>query len=122
MIGLTISALAPNNDRAVSLIPIILIPQVIFSGLLFNLDGPVLQTIGALFAVRWGMAAAGSSVGLHGDKLGTDGFSYKGTLFSTFGQGEATLHLFICWFALVAMSLLLGTATAYFLKRKDVRR
>ena len=78
--------------------------------------------IGALFAVRWGMAAAGSSVGLHGDKLGTDGFSYKGTLFSTFSQGEATLHLFICWFALIAMSLILAAATAYFLKRKDVRR
>ena len=122
MIGLTISALAPNNDRAVSLIPIILIPQVIFSGLLFNLDGPVLQVIGALFAVRWGMAAAGSSVGLHGDKLGTDGFSYKGTLFSTFSHADATFHLFICWFALIAMSLILGAAIAYLLKRRDVRR
>ena len=121
MIGLTVSALAPNNDRAVSLIPIILIPQVIFSGLLFNLDGPFLQTIGALFAVRWGMAAAGSSVGLHGDKLGTDGFSFQGTLFSTFTQTEATLHLFICWFALILMILILGVAIAYFLKRKDVR-
>ncbi|HWZ17946.1 MAG TPA: ABC transporter permease, partial [Ktedonobacteraceae bacterium] len=121
MIGLTVSALAPNNDRAVSLIPIILIPQVIFSGLLFNLDGPFLQTIGALFAVRWGMAAAGYSVGLHGDKLGTDGFSFQGTLFSTFTQTEATLHLFICWFALILMILILGVAIAYFLKRKDVR-
>ena len=122
MIGLTVSAIAPNNDRAVSLIPIILIPQVIFSGLLFNLDGPVLQAIGALFAVRWGMAASGSSVGLHGDKLGTDGFSYKGTLFSTFSQTEATIHLFICWFALIVMIVLLVFAIAYFLKRKDVRR
>ncbi|MGZ3617321.1 MAG: FHA domain-containing protein [Ktedonobacteraceae bacterium] len=121
MIGLTVSALAPNNDRAVSLIPIILIPQVIFSGLLFNLDGPVMQTIGALFAVRWGMAAAGSSVGLHGDKLGADGFSYKGTLFSTFTQAEAAFHLFICWFALLLMIVILGVAIAYFLKRKDVR-
>jgi hypothetical protein len=122
MLGLTVSALAPNNDRAVSLIPIILIPQVIFSGLLFNLDGPVLQTIGALFAVRWGMAASGSSVGLHGDKLGTDGFSYKGTLFSIFSQTDATIHLFICWFALLVMIVVLGVAIAFFLKRKDVRK
>ena len=121
MIGLTISAIAPNNDRAVSLIPIILIPQVIFSGLLFNLNGPVLQAIGALFAVRWGMAAAGSSVGLHGDKLGTDDFSFKGTLFSTFSQTEAVIHLLICWCALVVMILLLGVTISYFLKRKDVR-
>jgi ABC transport system ATP-binding/permease protein len=121
MIGLTISALAPNNDRAGILIPIVLIPQVIFSGLLFNLNSPILQAIGALFAVRWGMAASGSSVGLHGNKLGADDFSYKGTLFSTFSQTEATIHLFICWFALVVMIVLLGVATAYFLKRKDVR-
>jgi ABC-type multidrug transport system ATPase subunit/pSer/pThr/pTyr-binding forkhead associated (FHA) protein len=121
MLGLTISALAPNNDRAGILIPIVLIPQVIFSGLLFNLNGPVLQAIGALFAVRWGMAASGSSVGLHGDKLGADGFSYKGTLFSIFSQEEATVHLLICWGALIVMILLLGIAIAYFLKRKDVR-
>ncbi|HXZ05225.1 MAG TPA: ABC transporter permease, partial [Ktedonobacteraceae bacterium] len=122
MIGLTVSAIAPNNDRAVTLIPIILIPQVIFAGLLFKLDGPVLQAIGALFAVRWGMAASGSSVGLHGgDNLRTDDFSYKGTLFSTFSQTEAAIHLFICWFALVLMILILGVAIAYFLKRKDVR-
>jgi hypothetical protein len=67
------------------------------------------------------MAASGSSVGLHGDKLGTDDFSYKGTLFSTFSQTEAVIHLFICWFALVVMILLLIVAIAYFLKRKDVR-
>ena len=121
MLGLTISALAPNNDRAGILIPIVLIPQVIFSGLLFNLNGPILQTIGALFAVRWGMAASGSSVGLHGDKLGADDFSYRGTLFSTFSQTEAAIHLFICWFALVVMILVFGVAIAYFLKRKDVR-
>jgi energy-coupling factor transporter ATP-binding protein EcfA2 len=122
MIGLTLSAIAPNTDRAVSFIPIILIPQVIFAGILFNLNGPVLQTIGALFAARWAMAAAGSSVGIHGDKLGADDFSYRGTLFSTYSQGEATLHLFVCWLALIVMIVLLGLATAYFLKRKDIRK
>ena len=122
MIGLTVSAIVPNNDRAVSFIPIILIPQVIFSGLLFNLNGPVLQGIGALFAARWAMAAAGSSVGIHGDKLGADDFSFQGTLFSTFTQAQATFHLLLCWFALVAMIVLLGIATSFFLRRKDIRR
>ncbi len=122
MIGLTISAFVSNNDRAVSLIPIVLIPQVIFSGLLFNLNGPVLQAVGALFAVRWGMAASGSSVGIHGDKLGADDFSYRGTLFSIYSQTDAAIHLFVCWLALAAMILLLSIATAYFLKRKDIRR
>ena len=124
MLGLTVSAIAPNTDRAMSFIPIILIPQVIFSGLLFKLDGPVLQIIGGLFAARWAVAGTGSSVGLHGDKLGADGFSFQGTLFPpdpTTGQTTATLHLLLCWFILLAMIVMLGFATAYFLKRKDIR-
>ena len=122
MIGLTVSAIAPNNDRAVSFIPIILIPQVIFSGILFKIDGPFLQVFSSLFAVRWGMAAAGSTVGIHGDKLGGDTWSYQGTLFSTHSQLEAVSHLALTWLALVAMIVLLGALTAYFLKRKDIRR
>ncbi|HEU5374529.1 MAG TPA: FHA domain-containing protein [Ktedonobacteraceae bacterium] len=128
MMGLTVSALAPNNDRATSFIPIILIPQVIFSGIIFSLDTPVMQFFGSFFAARWAMAAMGSTVGLHsqfvfpnGDKTGED-FSYQGTLFSTHSQTAAALHLLLCWGALILMSVLLGLATAHFLKRKDVRR
>ena len=121
MLGLTVSALAPNNDRAVSFIPIILIPQVIFSGLLFQINSPALQIVSSIFAVRWGMAASGSSVGIHGDKIGSDTWTYQGTLFSTNSQGTATLHLLLCWFILAAMIVILGALTAYFLKRKDVR-
>lgn len=121
MVGLTVSALAPNNDRAVSFIPIILIPQVIFSGMLFQINNPGLQIISSIFAVRWGMAASGSSVGLHGDKISSDTWTFQGTLYSTFTQGQATFHLLLCWFFLVAMIVILGALTAYFLKRKDVR-
>lgn len=120
MVGLTVSALAPNNDRAVSFIPIILIPQVIFSGMLFQINNPGLQVISSIFAVRWGMAASGSSVGLHGDKISSDSWTFQGTLYSTFSQGQATFHILLCWFFLVAMIVILGALTAYFLKRKDV--
>ena len=123
MVGLTVSAVAPNNDRATSFIPIILIPQVIFSGIIFPLNNPGLQVIGSFFAARWSMAAMGSTVGLHGDKLGSGGdFAYEGTLFSTFSKGQATFHLLLLWFALVVMIVAFGALTAYFLKRKDVRR
>jgi len=36
MIGLLLSAMAPNTDRAMSLVPLVLIPQVIFSGVVFK--------------------------------------------------------------------------------------
>jgi ABC-type multidrug transport system ATPase subunit len=121
MTGLTISALVPNNDRAMSFVPIILIPQVIFSGIIFQVNGPFMQFIAAFFAARWSMAAMGTSLGIHGDRLGGDTFSYQGTLFSTNSQTQATLHLLLCWFFLAAMIVVLGLLTAYFLKRKDVR-
>ncbi len=121
MVGLLISAIAPNNDRATSLIPLILIPQVIFSGIIFALNNPLLQFLGAFFAARWAMAGMGSTIGLHGDKLGADGFSFQGTLFSSITQADAIAHLFIVWFALIVMIVVLIAAVAYFLKQKDVR-
>ena len=126
MLGLAISALAPNNDRAASFIPIILIPQVIFSGIIFQLNSPLLQILGSFFAARWSMAALGSSVGLHADLLGNEkDFAYQGTLFTKVyptaaDQLAATAHLLLMWFALVVMIVVLAAATAYFLKRKDV--
>jgi len=112
----------PNNDRAMSLVPLALIPQVIFSGVIFSLDQPqLLQVAGALFPARWAMAAMGSTVGLHGDKLGADSFSYWGNLFSSYKQSDAVFHLFLCWFLLVATIIILSLLIAWFLKRKDVR-
>ena len=125
MMGLLISALAPNTDRAMSLVPLVLIPQVIFSGAIFKLDTPILQGIGALFAVRWAMAGMGSSVGLHGDKLGVDSFAYQGTLYTSLDPSSAVpgaiTHLVTTWVALAAMIILIGLFIAFFLKRKDVR-
>ncbi len=127
MTGLLISAIVPNNDRAMSLVPLPLIPQVIFAGVIFSLDKPpLLQVLGAFFSARWAMAAMGSTVGLHGDKLGADSFSYAGMLFThvdpNAGHSAAVLHLLFCWAALVVMIVVQGIIIAWFLKRKDVRR
>ena len=125
MMGLLISSLAPNTDRAMSLVPLVLLPQVIFSGIIFKLDTPLLQTVGGLFAMRWAMAGMGSSVGLHGDKLGVDNFAYQGTHFATLDPAAALpgaiLHLLTVWGVLAAMIVLLGIVIAFSQKRKDVR-
>lgn len=120
MLGLAISALVPNTDRAMSFVPIVLIPQVIFSGVIFSLDGPATQAIGGLFAARWAIAGLGSSLGLHADKLGVDGFSYCGTLFSTCSKQQAIQHLLLVWLALIVMIVLLGSFVGFCLKRKDI--
>ncbi|GCE10414.1 FHA domain-containing protein [Tengunoibacter tsumagoiensis] len=130
MTGLLVSAIVPNNDRAMSLIPLPLIPQVIFAGVIFSLnDPPLLQIPGAFFAARWSMAAMGSTIGLHADKSAVDSFSYAGTLFPGLdangnlltNQPWATTHLLLCWGVLVVMIVAQGLAIAWFLKRKDVR-
>lgn len=123
MTGLAISAVVPNNDRAMSLVPLALLPQVIFAGVIFSLDNPrVLQVLGAFFPSRWAMAALGTTVGLHGDKLRADNFSYVSTLLSTSSQAEVISHLFICWGVLALMIVLLACAIGWFMKMKDVRR
>lgn len=126
MLGLMISALAPTSDRATSLVPILLIPQVIFSGAIFPLTSWVLQILAVLFPVRWSMAALGSSNGLHsetinGDQLFGNNYTYHGTLFSTYSQSEALKYLLLMWLALGIMILVFGVATGFFLKRKDSR-
>jgi ABC-type multidrug transport system ATPase subunit/pSer/pThr/pTyr-binding forkhead associated (FHA) protein len=123
MTGLVISAVVPNNDRAMSLVPLALLPQVIFAGVIFSLDNPqALQVLGAFFPARWAMAAMGTSIGLHSDKLGADGFSNYGSLFSVdHTHADAFAHLMLCWFILALIIVLFGVAIGWFLKRKDVR-
>ncbi|GER87575.1 ABC transporter ATP-binding protein [Dictyobacter vulcani] len=125
MTGLLISAIVPNNDRAMSIVPLPLIPQVIFAGVIFSLDKPqFLQVIGAFFSARWSMAAMGTTVGLHGDKLDADNFSYITSLFSSVNknnQPASLAHLLLCWGALLVMILIQGLIIAWCIKRKDVR-
>ncbi|GHO84420.1 FHA domain-containing protein [Dictyobacter formicarum] len=126
MIGLTISAIAPNNDRAISLVPIILLPQVIFSGAIIPLKDWVTQIIATIFPTRWAMAALGSSIGLHadttgGDKLFGDDPTYHSTLYSIYSQTDALHRLVLSWVGLGLITILLTIAIGIFLKRKDAR-
>ncbi len=60
MIGLALSALSPNADRALSLVPLIMLPEIIFSGTMFQLNG-ALGTFADIIAARWGLAAMGGT-------------------------------------------------------------
>ncbi len=126
MLGLAVSAVVPTTDRATSFVPLLLIPQVIFSGTVFPFNDQVIQILAMFFPARWSIGALGSTIGLHGDKLGGDNLIgnqsiYCGTLFSTCTQSQATLHLLWLWAALGAMILLFGFVTGIFLKLKDRR-
>jgi ABC transport system ATP-binding/permease protein len=127
MIGLTISAIAPNNDRAVSIVPIILIPQVIFSGAIIPLKDWLTQILAIVFPTRWAMVALGSSIGLHADKIGGDRLfgddaTYHSLLYSVYNRTEAIHRLVFSWAALGTIIFILTIAIGVFLKWKDVKR
>jgi ABC-type multidrug transport system ATPase subunit/pSer/pThr/pTyr-binding forkhead associated (FHA) protein len=126
MIGLAISAVAPNNDRAVSFVPIILIPQVIFSGAIIPLKDWLTQILAVIFPTRWAMAALGSSIGLHAETIGGDhlfgnDYTYHSTLYSIYSQSDALNRLLLSWIALGVIVVALTIAIGVFLKRKDTR-
>ncbi len=116
MVGLAISALVRNNDQAMSFIPLLLLPQIIFSGSMFPLKNIPMQVFGALFSLRWGMAALGSSMNLigNGDKV-------FGTCDSCNTYQHNLHYLLITWLAIALSILLLTAVTAYMLKRRDVK-
>ncbi|HXX79085.1 MAG TPA: ABC transporter ATPase, partial [Ktedonobacteraceae bacterium] len=124
--GLVASAFAANEDSANSLIPFLLIPQLVFAGVEIPLKEGILQTVAFFFPMRWAMAALGSSFGLHSDKLGGDALfgsdtTFHGTLFSTFTQTDAMHRLLLSWGVLGALIVVLFILTCVGLKRKDVR-
>ena len=124
--GLAVSALVPNNDRAMSFVPLLLIPQVIFSGAIIPLKDWLTQILAAVFPTRWAMAALGSSIGLHaetvgGDRLFGDDYTYHSTLYSIYSQSDAMNRLLLSWAALGMIIIALAIAVGIFLKLKDNR-
>lgn len=58
-LSLAISALVKSENAANNLLPLIMIPQIIFSGVLFSLDG-IAQKLSWLMISRWSVGAYGS--------------------------------------------------------------
>jgi ABC transport system ATP-binding/permease protein len=65
-LGLAVSAAARTPDRAVSLVPLLLIPQILFAGVIFTIgDGFSLQRMLSWATIsRWAMDAMGSSANI----------------------------------------------------------
>jgi ABC transport system ATP-binding/permease protein len=66
-IGLAISSAAATPDRAISIVPLALIPQILFAGVIFTLgDGYTVERLLSWFTVsRWAMDAYGTTVNLN---------------------------------------------------------
>ncbi|MDH7487102.1 MAG: FHA domain-containing protein [Anaerolineae bacterium] len=113
-LGLCISALVSNEDKAMSVVPIILIPQIIFAGMVFKLEGAG-EAISWLTLSRWALEALGATVDLNALKAFVPGpaelnFAYRHT----------AGYLLSRWAALGLYTVGLTALTCWLQRRKDV--
>jgi len=115
-IGLAISSSSSSPDRAISVVPLALIPQILFAGVIFSLgDGLTIQRLLSWFTVsRWAMDAYGTTVNLN-DLPFQPGMLSVPTAEYSF----TATHLLSRWLILLAyMTVCLGI-TAWQLKQRD---
>lgn len=62
--GLFVSSLFTNADRAMTVAPILLMPQILFSDLIFKLEGTT-KIISWLAVCRWSMEGMGTTANLN---------------------------------------------------------
>lgn len=98
--GLFISSLFTNSDRAMTVAPILLMPQILFSGLIFKLDGAT-ETISWFAVCRWSMEGYGTTANLNEMqlKMQQQGITIAHEAESFFDF--TNLHMFTSWSILI---------------------
>lgn len=101
--GLFVSSLFTNADRAMTVAPILLMPQILFSGLIFKLDGAT-EIISWFAVCRWSMEGYGTSADLNElpTKLQLQGIPITHEAESFFDYTSA--HLLASWGILLAFT------------------
>lgn len=116
--GLFLSATVGKEDRAMSLMPVFLIPQIVFAGIVFTLEGWA-EWISYITFSRWGIDALGSTVNL--PQLRDDA-SFSGAVPELpFEFLHNATYLLQIWFILIAFIFIFIMATLYSLKRQDAK-
>ncbi len=125
-LGLAISAASATPDRAISLVPFALIPQILFAGLIFTIEG-LATPLSWLTISRWAMDALGASLDLNRlcNLPNTDD---QGSIPSgctpAFLETEAAfnhdpVHLVGRWLALIGYAIICLAIAAWVLRRRD---
>ncbi|MBQ8799310.1 MAG: ATP-binding cassette domain-containing protein [Lachnospiraceae bacterium] len=103
--GLLVSALFTNADRAMTVAPILLMPQILFSGLIFKLDGAT-EMISWIAVCRWSMEGYGTTANLNDLplKLQQEGVMVPHEVEDFFEY--TTSHMFTSWGILLGFTVL----------------
>lgn len=122
-LGLMISSIVKNGSQANSALPLILLPQIIFSGVLFEMTG-IASKFSWLMLSRWSVAAYGALVNVNemvpeATKL-PDGSTIPLPFSGSDVYNLDWENLGISWGALCLHSLIYLGFTIWFQKRKDI--
>ncbi len=110
--GLVVSALAENEDRAISLIPLLLIPQFLLGGVIFQLTG-ILDLASYLTTTRWATQAVGSIVDVCGPRgCPSDVLDYQ----------QDAGQVVPAWIALAVAGVALPAIAGFLVRRRDPHR
>ncbi|MFP4440529.1 MAG: FHA domain-containing protein [Chloroflexaceae bacterium] len=111
-LGLLISTIAATPDRAVSMVPLALIPQILLSGVIFRLEGSA-EVLSWFTIGRWAMDAYGAIINLN--DLPRPGLESE-----TFDEYTHSMeHLLGRWGIMGAYTLVCLLLTTWSLRRKD---
>ena len=120
-LGLLVSAAAANSSQANSTLPLILLPQIIFSGVLFKLKG-IGVTISYFTITRWSLGAFGTIANVN--SLLPDTFKRTPLKNLPFPAGIAYdrtwSNLMLCWSILVVHVIVYLSIAAYLQRHKDI--
>jgi hypothetical protein len=115
---LALSASASTPDRATSLVPLALIPQILFAGVIFSLgEGITIQRLLSWFTIsRWAMDAYGSTVDINSLPF-QPGFGVLPNPPAEYSHTPG--HLLSRWLILLIYMVGCLLLTAWLLKRRD---
>jgi ABC-type multidrug transport system ATPase subunit/pSer/pThr/pTyr-binding forkhead associated (FHA) protein len=122
-LGLMVSSLVKNGSQANSALPILLLPQIIFSGVLFKMEG-IASKLSWLMLSRWSVGAYGSLVNVNA-MVPEPTYLPNGTLapmpFEATPVYEQTWNnLSLTWGILLLHTIIYLTVTFWVQKRKDI--
>ena len=122
-LGLMVSALVKNGSQANSALPLLLLPQIIFSGVLFKMEGAA-SYISWLMLSRWSVGAYGALVNVNAmvpepTKL-PDGSTIPLPFEATAVYEPTWVNLILNWGILCLHTAIYLAVTWWVQKRKDI--
>ncbi len=121
-LGLLISTLVSNSDKAMSVVPLALIPQLVFALALMPLPRAI-APLSYLTGARWGMEALGSIAHIVEPRDLTSceipGLLLTCEPYATVNYDPSARHILTTWLVLIAYTVYCMLLTAWSLRRRE---